>query len=134
MVPDDAVAEPLLLPLPPVLPVQPLKLILATPDPLTLPDNVEHVIPFGFAAPAGPLASAVTPASGTKAADPTTAPSMIRVFNIRTTPFRIDDEHPHAVQPRSDAHGCTTCSVSLLPPTAGKPFLISAIAECLWAT
>jgi hypothetical protein len=74
---DDAV--PVVLPLPPVLPVQPDTLILAVPAAETVPLVLVQVIPFGFAAPAGPAVAAI-PANGTKAAEPAITPSIIRFF------------------------------------------------------
>ena len=71
------VADPEVVPFVPVLPLQSERLIFAVPIEFTFPLAAVQVIPFGFAAPAGPAVTAI-PASGTRAADPAMTPSMIR--------------------------------------------------------
>jgi len=83
---EDSEVVPLLLPDPPVFPVQPESLYLKEPaegfiDPL----NAEQEIPFGVFAAAGPELKAVMPTIGTRAAQPVTLAKIIRF--LRTFMF-----------------------------------------------
>jgi hypothetical protein len=83
MVTDVSETVPVLFPEAPVLPLQPLTLVLVKPVFVFAdPDNVAQVIPLATA-PAGPAARPVNPANGARTAAAAIEP--------RTIPFFITD-------------------------------------------
>jgi hypothetical protein len=75
------VVVPLVFPLPPVFPVQPVALVLDAPVVVfTEPDSLVHVIPWAVA-PAGEAARAVNPAAGTRTAVAAIDPRTIRFLS-----------------------------------------------------